>query len=394
MDSAKTSPTSNPAAALPAKPVMVTLPLPPAASAPADGAAPVATRHADRRLKDYFGPGTLVGAAVGGRVPQDYREEEEELLLRHFNAVTSENCLKPALVQPHPGQFDFAVPDQLISYARRHELNVFGHTLVWHQQCPDWFFEDSPSGGAVSRQELLRRLEQHIQTVVDRYRGRIRGWDVVNEAISELGPAQFRDTPWHRLIGDDFIARAFSFARAADPNVELYYNDFNIELPGKRVRTLDLLSRLSAEGIRVDGVGIQGHWILDQLPVAELEQAILAYRQLGLKVMITELDLDVIPRPDCGADLDWQAVKRTSHDNPFIDGCPVDVLARQAAQYAQLFELLAKYPDDVTRVSFWGLHDGRTWLNHWPWERTNHPLLFTRNCKPKPAFERLWAVRS
>jgi endo-1,4-beta-xylanase len=205
---------------------------------------------------------------------------------------------------------------------------------------------------------------------------------VVNEAIADDGEF-LRDTPALRAIGPDHVLQAFQLAREADPGAELYYNDYNIEQPAKRQRTLRLLRELLAAGARVDGVGIQGHWIIDRVPFDDVRGAIAEYRALGLKVMITELDIDVVERPDCSADISVQRAYSPASD-VYRDGLPGAIARQQAEQYARLFRIFME-SDAVSRVTFWGLHDGLSWLNTWPGVRTNHPLLFDRACHPKPA---------
>jgi endo-1,4-beta-xylanase len=226
-------------------------------------------------------------------------------------------------------------------------------------------------------------LREHIHAVVGHYRGRLSGWDVANEAIADEGEF-LRDTPALRAIGPDHVLRAFELAREADPGVELYYNDYNIEQPAKRRRTLRLLRELLAAGARVDGVGIQGHWLLDRVPFDDIAAAISEYRALGLQVMITELDIDVVERPDCSADISVHRAYSPAADL-YRDGLPIAVALRQAEQYAQLFRIFME-SGAVSRVTFWGLHDGLSWLNTWPGKRTNHPLLFDRACRPKAAY--------
>lgn len=342
---------------------------------------PVAVELSLRSL----GHGIKMGAALDDVRPGQLSDVEQALLCRHFDVLTPENSMKPALIQPSEGVFDFDLPDALMGFAKTHRLDVVGHCLVWHQQCPDWFFQDGD--GPASRDLVLDRMRRHIEAVAGRYRGKILGWDVVNEAIDDKS-GELRPTPWVEYVGEDFIEHAFRFAQAADPQAELYYNDFNIEQPVKRDKTLRLLRRLQKAGVRLDGVGVQGHWILDQVPFDDIEAAIVAYHELGLKVMITELDIDVVDRPDCGADVSLHATYTVEQDI-YRDGCPRDILDRQAEQYARLFELFYRHRDKIDRVSFWGLHDGRSWLNEWPGQRTNHPLLFDRDCRPKPAYRRV-----
>ena len=337
------------------------------------------------RLAGAFARAFEVGCAVGGTLPESLSQSERELVTRHFTSLTPENCMKPEPIHPEPGRYDFSAADALLGFAEAHGLRVVGHTLCWHQQTPDWFFQPD-----ADEKPIRERLRDHIHTVVERYRGRIHGWDVVNEAIADDAAAvagYLRETPWLRALGDDYLRFAFECAREADPAAELYYNDYNLERPAKRQRALRLLRSLLDQGTPVAGVGIQGHWILDQVPFDDIEGAIEEYAALGLKVMFTELDLDVIERPDCSADLAVQRAYSLAEDI-YRAGCPADVLARQAEQYARLFRLFAGAPA-VTRVAFWGLDDGRSWLNSWPGKRTNHPLLFDRECRPKPAFWRV-----
>lgn len=333
------------------------------------------------RLASVYSGAFEVGCAVGGTLPNSLTEREREALTWHFSSLTPENCMKPEPIHPEPGRYDFADADALVRFAEEQGMRSVGHTLCWHQQTPGWFFHP-----AADERTLRERLREHIHTVVGRYRGRIYGWDVVNEAVADDGE-YLRDTPWLRALGEDYLAFAFRCADEADPRAELYYNDYNLERPAKRARALRLLRSLLDQGARVAGVGIQGHWLADQVPFEDIERAIDAYAALGLKVMFTEVDLDVIDRPDCSADLAVQRAYSLVEDI-YSAGCPSEVLEQQAQQYARLFRLFASAPA-VTRVTFWGLDDGRSWLNHWPGKRTNHPLLFDRECRPKPAFWRV-----
>jgi endo-1,4-beta-xylanase len=307
-------------------------------------------------------------------------KDETRLVNKHFNAITPENCMKPLFLQPQEGRFDFKVADDLVRDARMRNLAVNGHTLVWHSQTPDWFFQDN--GKPAGRGLLLTRMRAHIQGVAGRFAGRIQSWDVVNEAIDD-GGGYLRPSPWLAGIGPDYIAEAFIAAHKADPGATLIYNDYGIENPRKRGKTLRLIRELKAAKAPIHGIGIQGHYQLDRIPLKEIEESILAYHAEGLSVMITELDIDVATRAHDGADIsrtEAQGVDR------FANGLPEDVQKRLADQYAALFSLILKHRDKVKRVTFWGIHDGFSWLNHFPSARTNHPLLWDRNLQPKPAF--------
>jgi endo-1,4-beta-xylanase len=226
---------------------------------------------------------------------------------------------------------------------------------------------------------VLKRMTEHIAAEATHFKGRVLSWDVVNEALDD-GPGYLRPSKWLTSIGEDYVARAFIAAARADPSAELYYNDYGIERPAKRAKALRLIHDLKKQNVRIDGIGIQCHWQLDKIPYRDIEDAILAFQQEGLKVMITELDLDVASAKssDAGA-----TAREKSSDNPYANECPRDILRRQADQYGRLFALFNKHADLISRVTFWGLDDGRSWLNN-P-KRTNYPLLWDRNIKPKPA---------
>jgi endo-1,4-beta-xylanase len=217
-------------------------------------------------------------------------------------------------------------------------------------------------------------MRDHIHTVVGRYKGKIHGWDVVNEAIDEDGT--LRKVPWRDGIGDDYVAKAFEFAREADPNAELYYNDYNLEKPAKRAGVIRLVKDLRARGLRVDGIGNQAHWRLETPTIAEIEEALVDLHSTGLKVMYTELDINLLPNAGRGAD---PAVA-----NPYANGLPDETQQQLARRYADVFGALVKHRESVSRVTFWGLSDADSWLNR---GRMNYPLLWDRQRQPKPAFQ-------
>jgi endo-1,4-beta-xylanase len=333
-----------------------------------------------RSLRQAAGDRLLIGTAILAEHLDDPRHAE--LIRTQFNCVTPGNEMKPDHVQNVRGTFTFERADRIVAFAQQNAMQVIGHTLVWHSQSPKWLYEDE-QGRPLPRDAALANMKAHIDAVVGHYKGKVKGWDVVNEAIPD-GPGDLRDTPARRAIGDDYIAKAFEFAHAADPDVELYYNDYNIDMDYKRERGLKLVKQLRAAGVRLDGVGIQGHWLLEKPDLAEIERGIKAYADLGLKVMITELDVDPLPRKEITAEL--SATEREGLD-PYKTGLPDDVQRKLADRYASLFELFGKYPQ-VTRVTVWGTTDANTWLNNFPVRgRTNHPMLWDRQFEPKPAFE-------
>jgi endo-1,4-beta-xylanase len=332
-------------------------------------------------FKDYF----LIGAAINNDQILGKDSMANELLLRHFNALTAENVMKWERIHPLPGEYDFRLPDSLVAMAQRNGMQVTGHTLLWHQQTPKWVFLDA-KGNPASRDSLLFRLKDHIFTVVGRYKGKVKGWDVVNEALNEDG--SLRQSPWLQIAGEDYIQKAFEYAHEADPDAELYYNDYNIELPQKREGTIRLVQKLQENGVKIDGIGIQGHWHMDVPSLADIDTSISHFSKLGVQVMITELDINVLPRPEnmTGADISQNAAL-AQQLNPYPDELSDSVEVQLARRYADFFGIFAKYNDAVSRVTFWGVHDGQSWLNNWPVRgRTNYPLLFDRNYQPKKAF--------
>ena len=325
-----------------------------------------------------------MGVALDGYLPAEYNPAELKLIRTQFAAITPANCMKMMHLQREDGHFDFRMADALVAFATTNQLKVCGHCLVWakDERTPEWVFRDGDK--PVSRELLLRRMQTHIETVAGRYRGKVVSWDVVNEALDD-GTNFIRPSQWVGTLGEEFIVKAFQFARQADPEAVLIYNDYNVELPAKRAKLLRLLRLLREKQAPIQAVGIQGHYELDAVPYQNLEDTISAIHSLGLKVMMTEFDLDAIPRARWWAD-DGKHREEMARLNPYTNGCPADVLQRQADQYRKLFSIFRQHSDAIARITFWDLHDGRSWLNHFPWERVNYPLLFDRNAKPKPAF--------
>lgn len=329
----------------------------------------------------------LVGTAIKSSDLTGNLPAKNSLPCSEFNALTAENAMKWQHIQPAPGQFNFAMADQLIALAQQCDARVIGHTLLWHQQTPAWVFEDE-QGNPVSREVLLARLREHIHTLVGRYKGKVYGWDVVNEALNEDG--SLRDTPWRRILGDDFYVHAFRFAKEADPEAQLYYNDFNMYKPAKVAGAVKLVKQLGDAGIKVDAVGMQAHYSLFYPSLSDIEQSMKTLRNAGVRIAITELDISVLPLPDdafSGADITQSFAAHPVYD-PYVEGLPATQQHQLAELYQQLFALFLKYADSVDRVTFWGTTDADSWRNNWPIRgRTDHPLLFDRNGRPKAAYE-------
>lgn len=338
-------------------------------------------------LKDVFQSDFKIGAALNSRQFFEKDVRGAEIVTTHFNSITPENVLKWSLVHPQPNKYDFAAPDRFVEFGQKHGMFIVGHTLVWHNQTPRWVFADE-QGKPLDREALLGRMREHIFTVAGRYKGRIQGWDVVNEALNQDGT--MRQSPWFKIIGEDYLAHAFRFAHEADPDAELYYNDYDLELPAKRKGAVALLKKLQAAGVPIAGVGLQNHNQLQWPSLAYVDATIEAFAELGLKVHITELDVDVLPRTTKpGADYAVD-IAPTPKLNPYTAGLPDMVQSQLARRYADLFRVYLKHRDVIERVTFWGVADGDSWLNNWPIKsRTNHPLLFDRSGQPKPSFHAL-----
>ena len=337
-------------------------------------------------LKEAFGKYFLVGASINRAQFFELDKRGAEIVAAQFNTISPENILKWASVHPQPGRYDFEGPDQYVTFGEKYKMVVIGHTLIWHKQTPTWVFKDD-KGNQVSRDVLLQRMRDHIHTVVGRYKGRIKGWDVVNEALNEDGT--LRQSSWLKIVGEDYIAKAFQYAHEADPTAELYCNDYSLENEAKRKGAIRLIKKLQAEKIPIMAVGLQGHDRLDWPSAEQEDAAITDFEKLGIKVNITELDVDVLPPVSQykGADVTVND-RLQSKLNPYVNGLPDAVQEALTRRYTDLFRVFLKHSRSIDRITFWCVTDGDSWLNNWPARgRTNYPLLFDRNGKPKPAFQ-------
>lgn len=337
-------------------------------------------------LKEIFKEDFLFGTAISNETLANDNRTLLRLIAHEFNSITPENCMKWGVIEPERGNWKWELPDRFVNFGTRHGMQVVGHTLVWHSQAPKWLFVDD-KGAKVSAQELGKRMETHIQTLVDRYRGRIAMWDVVNEAIEE-DEKGWRRSPWLEILGPGFMERAFQLAHEADPKAQLLYNDYNEHNPGRRNFLVNVIKDYQRRGIPIHGVGFQGHVGLEYPDLAEYERSIEAIAATGLRVHITELEVDALPRANkfTGAEISTLAEYRDEL-NPYTKGLPAEVQARLTARYRQIFELFVKHRDKIERVTTWGTHDGESWKNDFPVRgRTNYPLLFDRELKRKPAY--------
>jgi endo-1,4-beta-xylanase len=344
-------------------------------------------------LKQVFKGDFVVGAAINAEQISGQDQRGDALLAAQFDSISPENVLKWESIHPQPGQFNFDLADKYVAFGQKSHMFIVGHNLVWHNQVPDWVFHDD-KGNLLDRDALLARMKDHIDTVVGRYKGKIQSWDVVNEALNEDGT--LRQSLWYKIIGPDYIEKAFQFAHEADPQVQLFYNDYNLENEPKRNGAIALVKKLQADGIPIAGIGIQGHDSLTFPTVDQEDATILAFAALGIKVAISELDIDVLPRRGGQPTADVSLkIEQNAALNPYANGLPDSVQQQLAARYADLFRVYLKHHDVVERVTFWGVTDAGSWLNNWPVNgRTSYPLLFDRNGQPKPAYDAVLRVAS
>lgn len=342
-------------------------------------------------LKEAYEGQFLIGAALSRDQVMGNDSQAMELVRKQFNTITNENLLKWESIHPEPGRYDFEAADKYVEFGERHGMFIVGHTLVWHNQTPDWVFEDA-DGNLLEREALLERMRDHIHTVVGRYKGKIHAWDVVNEAIviqrGNESEGAWRESKWRQIIGPDYLEKAFQFAHEADPDAELYYNDYDEWKVGKRKLFRQLVEQFREKGIRIDGLGLQGHWGLDYPQLREIEAMFEDLSTLDVKLMVTELDVNVLPSPsrNTGAEVTDRFQAR-SELNPYSENLPDEVQQQLSDRYREFFQIFHQYRDSIHRITFWGVDDGQSWRNYWPIRgRTNYPLLFDRQYQPKPAY--------
>jgi endo-1,4-beta-xylanase len=342
-------------------------------------------------LKEKFKKDFYIGAAINGLIIDQTDTSSLKVLKREFNSITAENDMKWMNIHPKRDTFNFKKADQFIALAEEEGMHTLGHTLVWHSQLARYVYEVKDSA------EMAAILKEHISEIVGKYKGRINSWDVVNEALNEDGT--LRESVFLKVMGPGFIDLAFKLAAEADPEAELIYNDYNLWKPEKRDGVVRLVKELQSNGTKIDGVGMQAHWNLKEPSLEDVENSILAYSDLGVKVMFTELDITVLPNPwdleGAGVEQNFSKFERDSIMNPFPEQLPDSMQVKLAKRYEDIFNLFVKHSDKISRVTFWGIDDGKSWLNNWPIRgRTNYPLLFDRNLEPKMAYESVMELKT
>lgn len=328
-------------------------------------------------LKDYYQNYFPMGASV---TPQSLKGDEAKLILSQFNSLTPENVMKPGPIHPEENRYNWAPADEIVNFAQANGLKMRGHTLCWHNQTGDWFFKDA-DGKPSSKETVLKRLKDHITAVVTRYKGKIYAWDVVNEVISDKRDEYFRKTKWFDICGEEFVAKAFQYAHEADPDALLFYNDYNEIDSVKREKIIKMVQGLQKAGVPIHGVGLQGHWAVNEPSKAQLEKTLKRFTDLKLKLQITELDISVYPK-------EHNAREQKSEDSDTAFSPEKE--KKQMEVYAMCFELFRKYKASITGVTFWNISDRSSWLDSFPVkERKDYPLLFDQNLKPKKVY---WEV--
>ena len=333
-------------------------------------------------FKNYF----LIGAAINAAQIEEKEPNAAILIPQQFNSITPENIMKCEVIHPEWDKYSFDLADKYVAYGKKNKMFIVGHTLIWHSQLSPFI------NNIQSSDSLMMFMTNHINTVAGRYAGKVNSWDVVNEALNDDGT--LRKSIFLEKLGEDYLRKAFELAAKADPNAELYYNDYNIEQPKKRAGAIALIKKIQASGTKINGVGIQAHWSINGPPLQDIENSIIEFSALGLKISFTELDLTALPNPwDLkGADVN-QNFEGSPFMNPYPNGLPDSLQRKLAKGYEDLFKLFIKYKNKIERVTFWGVNDGQSWLNGWPIKgRTNYPLLFDSNFKPKLAYKKVMAL--
>lgn len=337
-------------------------------------------------LKKYYSSFFNIGAAINEDIILGLDNDSKQILETQFNSITPENSLKWMFVQPYPNSFNFTVADKYVNIGIKNKMHIVGHALVWHSQLADFM------QNVKSKAEMNKHFENHINTVVSRYKGKIDAWDVVNEAFNEDG--SLRESVFYKFLGKNYIEKAFKLANEIDPNADLIYNDYNLYKKEKRDGVIQMVKQMQSKGIKIDGIGVQAHWSLNQPSLNEIEQIIFDISELGVDVMFTELDISVLPSPweQVGAEVS-QNFSRFEGDakmNPYPDKLPKSIQNKLAKRYNDIFQLFIKHSDKISRVTFWGVMDKHSWLNDFPIKgRTNYPLLFDRNYQAKEAHKSL-----
>ena len=327
-------------------------------------------------LKDAYADYFSVGVSVNmSNLNTSINPKDMEIILENFNSITAENDFKPGSVQPREGEWDFRKADAIADFCRRNGIKLRGHCLVWHNQVGRWMFEDKDADGntiPASKELLYERMKTHITTVMQRYSDIVYCWDVVNEALSDRDAEYMRTrSSWAQIAGgDEFIRKAFEFAREADPDAVLFYNDYNAVFPGKRDKIYNMVKEMKEAGVPIDGIGMQGHLSIYEPSLEDIETAIVKYSEIVDHIQITELDIRINKESGGSLDMNRDGEELTPERQQMFND-----------KYAGLFEVLRRHADVIDVVTFWNVSDRDTWLG-----TSNYPLLFDKDQNPKDAY--------
>ena len=326
-------------------------------------------------LQGYLGNYFTMGAAISAR---SLNTDEANFITKQFGSITAENAMKMGPIHPKENEYYWKDADAIVDFAQTHQLKIRGHNLCWHQQTPTWIFTNE-KGDTLSKDKLLERLKDHITTIVSRYKGKIYAWDVINEAISDNPNEFYRNSPWFRICGEDFIAKAFEYAHAADPAALLFYNDYNEINAIKREKIIALIAKLKKDGVPISGIGLQGHWSVSAPTEEQLTNTIQSFIPLELPIQITELDISVYP-----SDKKRNGTQSEEKENTEFNA---DKETAQIESYKTCFRVFKKFQKQITAITFWNISDRSSWLDNFPVRgRKNYPLLFDKNLQPKKVF--------
>lgn len=344
-----------------------------------------------KSLKSHFENKFFIGAAINESTILGKDDKSYQIVNNQFNSITPENSLKWMYIQPKPNQFDFNTADQYVQMGLDNGMYIIGHALVWHAQLAEFMQETK------NKNEFRSHVENHINRLVKRYKGKIDAWDVVNEAFEEDG--KLRNSIFYKNMGENYIEEVFKLAEKLDPEADLIYNDYNLYKPKKRNAVIEMVKQFKANGTKISGVGVQAHWGLNYPTIDEIEQIIYDFHIAGVSVSFTELDISVLPNPWelVGAEVNQNFSKFEGDPkmNPYPDNLPNEVALKLANRYYDIFRLFVKHSDKIERVTFWGVTDKYSWLNDWPIKgRINYPLLYDRNYKSKEAYRKVLQVKT
>ena len=344
------------------------------------GSKPKTAEVIEPKLCDAF-PDYTIGAALNVKQSREKDAQGVAIVKQHFNSIVPENCMKCEKIHPEENTYFWDDADRFVKFGEDNNMQIIGHCLIWHSQCAPWFFVDA-KGEQVKPEVLKQRMKDHITTIMTRYKGRITGYDVVNEAILDDG--SYRPSLFYQILGEEFIPWAFQCAMEADPDAELYYNDYSMAEPGKRAGVVGVIKKLKERGIRIDAVGMQSHMGMDHPSWEEFEASIKAFIGAGVDVQFTEVDMSALPSVNFGANVSDTEEYRAEL-NPYANGIPDDVSAQWNERMSTFLSIVDKYAKNVRRVTAWGVTDADSWKNDWPIPgRTDYTLWFDRKGQMKP----------